>query len=180
MAKYPPFDSRDVNIFSGSCCIADLGLAVYYDACNDSFDLPAGSRVGTKRYMAPELLDNTEPKTFHEYKKIDIYAMGLVLWEIARRCSFSGKETISGTVHVNIHSLHHICVALDVFLVMPSQARFISEIVVLRFTMNAKRDVRLTNSHGFPQVFQFTPTGKLDRMGGVAPKWDYPQVTHSP
>ena len=67
---------------------------MYYDANSDSFDLPPGSRVGTKRYMAPEVLDNAEPKTFHEYKKIDIYAMGLVLWEIARRCAFPGKESV--------------------------------------------------------------------------------------
>ena len=81
--------------FLGTCCIADLGLAVFYDVSNDSFDLPSGSRVGTKRYMAPELLDNTEPKTFHEYKKIDIYAVGLVLWEIARRCAFSGNKKMT-------------------------------------------------------------------------------------
>ncbi|XP_046859869.1 TGF-beta receptor type-1-like [Xenia sp. Carnegie-2017] len=89
-------DLKSRNILvknNGTCCIADLGLAVCYDACNDSFDLPSGSRVGTKRYMAPELLDNTEPKTFHEYKKIDIYAMGLVLWEIARRCAFAGHPS---------------------------------------------------------------------------------------
>lgn len=75
----------------GSCCIADLGLAVYYQAYDDTFDLPDGSRVGTKRYMAPEVLENSEPKSFHAFKKIDIYAMGLVLWEIARRCSFQGN-----------------------------------------------------------------------------------------
>ncbi|XP_028402960.1 TGF-beta receptor type-1-like [Dendronephthya gigantea] len=86
--------SRNILVKNdGSCCIADLGLAVFYDAGSDSFDLPSGSRVGTKRYMAPEILDDTEPKTFHEFKKIDIYAMGLVLWEIARRCAFSGNPS---------------------------------------------------------------------------------------
>lgn len=77
-------------LFSGSCCIADLGLAVYYQASDDTFDLPDGSRVGTKRYMAPEVLEDSEPKSFHAFKKIDIYAMGLVLWEISRRCAFGG------------------------------------------------------------------------------------------
>lgn len=86
-------DLKSQNILvkrDGSCCIADLGLAVYYQASDDTFDLPDGSRVGTKRYMAPEVLESSEPKSFHAFKKIDVYAMGLVLWEIARRCSFSG------------------------------------------------------------------------------------------
>ena len=43
-------------------------------------------RVGTRRYMAPELLDGTLDTTdFSAFKAADIYAFSLVLWEIMSR-----------------------------------------------------------------------------------------------
>jgi len=46
-------------------------------------------QVGTLRYMAPELLDGAVNLRDCEasLKQIDIYACGLVLWEIASRCA---------------------------------------------------------------------------------------------
>lgn len=42
--------------------------------------------------MAPEVLDDSiNMKHFESFKRADIYAMGLVFWEIARRCSIGGK-----------------------------------------------------------------------------------------
>lgn len=44
------------------------------------------------RYMAPEVLDDSiNMKHFESFKRADIYAMGLVFWEVARRCSIGGK-----------------------------------------------------------------------------------------
>lgn len=44
------------------------------------------------RYMAPEVLDDTiNMKHFESFKRADIYALGLVFWEIARRCSIGGR-----------------------------------------------------------------------------------------
>lgn len=38
--------------------------------------------------MAPEVLDETLNKTsFEAFKAADIYSLGLVLWEMARRCN---------------------------------------------------------------------------------------------
>ena len=38
-------------------------------------------------YMAPEILDRTlNHLSFESYKAADIYALGLVFWEILRRC----------------------------------------------------------------------------------------------
>lgn len=45
------------------------------------------------RYMAPEVLDDSiNMKHFESFKRADIYAMGLVFWEIARRCSIGGMQ----------------------------------------------------------------------------------------
>ncbi|XP_059622585.1 TGF-beta receptor type-1-like [Phlebotomus argentipes] len=74
-----------------SCAIGDLGLAVRHDVKNDTVDIPATHRVGTKRYMAPEVLEDTiNPTQFDAFKRADVYAFGLILWEIARRCSVAG------------------------------------------------------------------------------------------
>lgn len=44
--------------------------------------------------MAPEVLDETiNMKHFDSFKCADIYALGLVYWEIARRCNTGGKPT---------------------------------------------------------------------------------------
>lgn len=44
------------------------------------------------RYMAPEILDETiNTQSFESFKRADIYSLGLVFWELARRCSVRGK-----------------------------------------------------------------------------------------
>ncbi|KAG8452341.1 hypothetical protein GDO86_004229 [Hymenochirus boettgeri] len=87
-------DLKSKNILvkkNGMCAIADLGLAVRHDSVTDTIDIAPNQRVGTKRYMAPEVLDETiNMKHFDSFKCADIYALGLVYWEIARRCSAGG------------------------------------------------------------------------------------------
>ncbi|XP_055692619.1 TGF-beta receptor type-1-like [Lutzomyia longipalpis] len=74
-----------------SCAIGDLGLAVRHDVKNDTVDIPSTHRVGTKRYMAPEVLEDTiNSNQFDSFKRADVYAFGLILWEIARRCNING------------------------------------------------------------------------------------------
>ncbi|ETE57448.1 Bone morphogenetic protein receptor type-1A, partial [Ophiophagus hannah] len=54
-------------------------------------DVPINTRVGTKRYMAPEVLDETLNKNhFQPYIMADIYSFGLIIWEMARRCITGG------------------------------------------------------------------------------------------
>ena len=53
-------------------------------------DMPHGNRVGTKRYMSPETLASVRPFSFETAKHGDIYAFGLVMWEITRRCVLDG------------------------------------------------------------------------------------------
>ncbi|KAM7080104.1 activin receptor type-1B isoform 1-T1 [Ciconia maguari] len=87
-------DLKSKNILvkkNGTCAIADLGLAVRHDSVTDTIDIAPNQRVGTKRYMAPEVLDETiNMKHFDSFKCADIYALGLVYWEIARRCNAGG------------------------------------------------------------------------------------------
>ena len=60
-------------------------------------------QVGTIRYMAPEVLDGAVNLRECEasLKQIDIYALGLVFWEVGMRCSdlyqgMSSGLTVSG------------------------------------------------------------------------------------
>lgn len=55
-------------------------------------DIPPNTRVGTKRYMPPEVLDESLNKShFQSYIMADMYSFGLILWEVARRCVSGGS-----------------------------------------------------------------------------------------
>nr|CAH8855700.1 unnamed protein product [Trichobilharzia regenti] len=82
--------SRNILVkMDGECCIGDLGFALKLDSTmNSALEVNLHSdRVGTKRYMAPEVLDNTIRLTSPEaFKQADMYSLGLVFWEVTRRC----------------------------------------------------------------------------------------------
>lgn len=93
-------DLKSKNILvknDGTCCIADLGMAVRFDSSSGIVDVPANSRVGTRRYLAPELLENNlNLMDFEAVKATDIYALGLVLWEILRRTCLVQPVPVEG------------------------------------------------------------------------------------
>ena len=71
------------------------GLGVIHSQSNDYLDVGTNPRVGTKRYMAPEVLDESiRVDVFESYKQTDIWALGLVLWEISRRTVVNGNGPV--------------------------------------------------------------------------------------
>lgn len=94
----PAISHRDIkskNILvkrNGECAIADFGLAVRYVAERNEVDIAPNTRVGTRRYMAPEVLDESlEITKFEAFKMADMYSLGLVFWEMCRRCVTGDK-----------------------------------------------------------------------------------------
>ncbi|XP_029940660.1 bone morphogenetic protein receptor, type IBb isoform X2 [Salarias fasciatus] len=87
-------DLKSKNVLvkkNGSCCIADLGLAVKFNSDTNEVEIPPNLRVGTKRYMPPEVLDESLNRSyFQSFIMADMYSFGLIIWEMARRCLSGG------------------------------------------------------------------------------------------
>lgn len=67
--------SKNILIKSddGTCCIADFGLAVTHKQTTGSLNIASNYRVGTKRYMAPEVLSETmNSDNFDSYRCADM------------------------------------------------------------------------------------------------------------
>ena len=76
----------------GTCCLGDLSLAVKDDG--NFLDEVKGKPLGHTLYLSPEVLDGgvvREPLSCDSWKKADVYGLGLVMWEIARRCLIQGE-----------------------------------------------------------------------------------------
>ncbi|XP_066993322.1 activin receptor type-2A isoform X2 [Anabrus simplex] len=80
------FKSKNVLLKADlTACIADFGLALVFlpgQHCGDTH-----GQVGTRRYMAPEVLEGAINFSRDSFLRIDMYACGLVLWELASRCT---------------------------------------------------------------------------------------------
>ncbi|KAK3729457.1 hypothetical protein RRG08_010113 [Elysia crispata] len=68
-----------------TACIADFGLALKFEpgkGLNETHP-----QVGTRRYMAPEVLEGAICFNRDSFLRIDMYACGLILWELMTRCT---------------------------------------------------------------------------------------------
>lgn len=85
--------SLDMQFHTISCTSQQLtNLLMFSYSDTNEVDVPLNTRVGTKRYMAPEVLDESLNKNhFQPYIMADIYSFGLIIWEMARRCVTGGK-----------------------------------------------------------------------------------------
>jgi activin receptor type-2 len=84
--------SRNVLIKRNkTCCISDFGLSIKFKHGQKATE--AHGQVGTVRYMAPEVLEGAISFQEQSFLRTDIYAVALVLWEMASRCSI-GKGVL--------------------------------------------------------------------------------------
>lgn len=78
----------------------------FFSSETGEIDIAPNTRVGTRRYMAPEVLDETLNATsFDAFKMADMYSVGLVLWEVCRRCASSGKVSTAEPYAVPYHDV---------------------------------------------------------------------------
>lgn len=99
------FNTRNLLLTENmSCVVSDLGFAIhtqgakyYVNGEEQHAETSSLTDVGTLRYMAPEVLEGAVNLRDCEaaLKQIDIYALGLVLWECAARCQdlYQGLQT---------------------------------------------------------------------------------------
>ncbi|CAG5118529.1 unnamed protein product [Candidula unifasciata] len=80
------FKSKNVLLKQDlTACIADFGLALKFEpgkVFNETHP-----QVGTRRYMAPEVLEGAICFNLDSFLRIDMYACGLIIWELMTRCS---------------------------------------------------------------------------------------------
>nr|XP_046148846.1 activin receptor type-2B [Oncorhynchus gorbuscha] len=79
------FKSKNVMLRTDlTAIIGDFGLAVRFEPGKPPGD--THGQVGTRRYMAPEVLEGAINFQRDAFLRIDMYSMGLVLWELVSRC----------------------------------------------------------------------------------------------
>ena len=106
-------DLKSSNILVKSdltCCIADMGLAVFDGWGLEEAEMQCPGCQGTRRYMSPEIL--TAESFPHKmsvdslvrfYVHADVYAMALVIWEMCRRMvTDTGNWEICNECHLYI------------------------------------------------------------------------------
>lgn len=80
------FKSKNVLLKTDlTACVADFGLALIFHPGQSPGD--THGQVGTRRYMAPEVLEGAINFQHDAFLRIDMYACGLVLWELMSRCT---------------------------------------------------------------------------------------------
>lgn len=80
------FKSKNVLLKADlTACIADFGLALKFEPGKGPGE--THGQVGTRRYMAPEVLEGAICFNRDAFLRIDMYACALVLWELLARCN---------------------------------------------------------------------------------------------
>lgn len=90
------FNTRNILVKADfTCCVADFGFALKTFGSKYEYkgeiavaETKSINEVGTLRYMAPEILEGAVNLRDCEtaLKQIDVYSLGLVLWELCVRC----------------------------------------------------------------------------------------------
>lgn len=80
-------------------CLSDFGLAKILPTILTPSDF---IQIGTYRYMAPELLELAITHTSDALCKVDMYALGLVMWEIVTQCQEYPCKYISMYIYIYV------------------------------------------------------------------------------
>ncbi|PAV74977.1 hypothetical protein WR25_10185 [Diploscapter pachys] len=79
-----------------SCCIGDFGLACAYDESAEVWITPKPERLGTIRYVAPELLLGFKSSDrIDTFRQADIYSFALVVYQLACRTEAPGVTPLT-------------------------------------------------------------------------------------
>lgn len=85
------FKSKNVLLDQNlNAVIADFGLAVKFTPGESPGE--SHGQVGTLRYFSPEVLEGAINFQKDAFLRIDMYAFGLVMWEIMSRCSTASES----------------------------------------------------------------------------------------
>ncbi|KAG0227791.1 hypothetical protein BGW42_002710, partial [Actinomortierella wolfii] len=86
--------------------LADFGLARIRSTVSSNLSMSsAGGRItGTLRWIAPELFDTAKPPYS---TKTDIYALGVVMWEMAANCTRPYKDQDNGALIIHLVKSGH-------------------------------------------------------------------------
>ncbi|XP_068101215.1 bone morphogenetic protein receptor type-2 isoform X2 [Hyperolius riggenbachi] len=117
----PAISHRDLNSRNvlvktdGTCVISDFGLSMRLTGNRlvrpGDEDNAAISEVGTIRYMAPEVLEGAVNLRDCEsaLKQVDMYALGLIYWEIFMRCTdlFPGESVPEHQMAFQVEAGNH-------------------------------------------------------------------------
>lgn len=88
--------SKNILVMANKqCCIADLGLALLHSQHAAQASGGLNCKVGTKRYMSPEVLsESIIASVFESFRQADVYSFGLVMWETSCRCQIGGRMSL--------------------------------------------------------------------------------------
>lgn len=75
------------------CCIGDLGLAITSSDFKEKVN-KTNFQVGTRRYMAPEILDSSlNFEKFFTFKSADMFSSSYIIWEMLHVCQVDNDVT---------------------------------------------------------------------------------------
>ncbi|XP_062375261.1 activin receptor type-2B-like [Sardina pilchardus] len=100
------FKSKNVLLKTDlTAVICDFGLAVRFEPGRPPGD--THGQVGTRRYMAPEVLEGAINFQRDAFLRIDMYALGLVIWEVISRCTATDGPVEEYTLPFEEHLGQH-------------------------------------------------------------------------
>ena len=91
----------------GTCVIADFGFALRLKG--KYLKYAKFPLIGSPRYMAPEVLDGSiiQSDWHAAFKQVDCYGLGLLLWELTRRCHEILKPGLLLLICMSLFHMNH-------------------------------------------------------------------------